>query len=92
MNVCYILRCADGSLYTGWTNDLEKRLAAHNAGRASKYTRSRLPVAPAYLEITPDRSAALKREAAIKKLSPIKKRELLESPLNLIDRYCYDLL
>ena len=90
--VVYMLRCRDDSLYTGWTNDFAQRLAAHASGKGGKYTRSRLPVAPAYLEIAVDRSAALKREAAIKKLSPIKKRELLESPLNLIDRYCYDLL
>ena len=65
----YLLRCRDGSLYTGITNDLPKRLKAHAAGKASRYTRSRLPVTLAYTEPQPSHSAALKREAAIKKLS-----------------------
>jgi predicted GIY-YIG superfamily endonuclease len=65
----YLLRCRDGSLYTGITNDLPKRLKAHAAGKASRYTRSRLPVALAYTETQPSKSKALKREAAIKKLS-----------------------
>lgn len=65
---CYLLECADGSLYTGITNDLDKRVAAHNEGTASKYTRSRLPVRLVYAEAHADRSAASRREAAIKKL------------------------
>ena len=65
----YLLRCRDGSLYTGITNDLPKRLKVHAAGRASRYTRSRLPVSLAYTEPQPSKSRALKREAAIKKLS-----------------------
>lgn len=65
---CYLLECADGTLYTGITNDLDKRLAAHNGGTASKYTRSRLPVRLVYAEAHPDRPAASRREAAIKKL------------------------
>ena len=64
----YMLRCRDGSLYTGITNDLPKRLAAHAAGKASRYTRSRLPVRVAYQEPQPTKSSALKREAAIKRL------------------------
>ncbi|MCE9629527.1 MAG: GIY-YIG nuclease family protein [Planctomycetia bacterium] len=64
----YLLRCRDGSLYCGITNDLVRRLAAHAAGKASRYTRSRLPVKLAYTEPQPTRSAALKREAAIKRL------------------------
>jgi len=64
----YVLRCADGSLYTGITNDLARRLAAHRAGTASRYTRSRRPVRLVYRERRRDRSAALKREAAIKRL------------------------
>jgi putative endonuclease len=64
----YLLRCRDGSLYTGITNDLPRRLTAHRAGTASAYTRSRLPVRLAYREALPDRSAALRREAAIKRL------------------------
>ena len=73
----YLLRCADGSLYTGITNDLPKRLAAHAAGRASKYTRSRLPVRLAAAEPQRSKSAALKREAAIKRLSRDQKHRLL---------------
>ena len=64
----YLLRCGDGSLYTGVTNDLSRRLAAHQAGRGAKYTRSRLPVELVYREAVPDRSAALRREAAIKRM------------------------
>ena len=64
----YILRCGDGTLYTGCTNDLDRRLRAHQAGRGAKYTRSRLPVELVYREAAPDRSAALRREAAIKRM------------------------
>ena len=64
----YILRCGDGTLYTGCTNDLPRRLQAHQSGRGAKYTRSRLPVELVYQEAVPDRSAALRREAAIKRL------------------------
>lgn len=64
----YVLRCQDDSLYTGITNDLPRRLAAHASGRASKYTRSRLPVRIAYQEPQATKSLALKREAAIKRL------------------------
>jgi len=64
----YLLRCSDGSLYTGITNDLPKRLKAHATGKASRYTRSRLPVTLVCSEPQKSKSAALKREAAIKKL------------------------
>ena len=74
----YILRCGDGSLYTGCTNDLSRRLAAHRKGKGAKYTRSRLPVALAYREETADKSAALRREAAIKRLSRREKLTLVE--------------
>jgi putative endonuclease len=74
---CYIVRCADDSLYTGITNDLEKRIDAHNAGIASKYTRVRLPVGLTYVEEYADRSDASKREAAIKRLSREAKLELI---------------
>jgi putative endonuclease len=73
----YLLRCSDGSLYTGITNDLPKRLKAHAAGRASKYTRSRLPVRLAYSEPLEYKSAALKREAAIKRLRRAEKDKLV---------------
>jgi putative endonuclease len=64
----YLLRCADGTLYCGWTIDVEQRLAAHNAGRASRYTRSRLPVELAFARELPDRTAARREEARIKSL------------------------
>ena len=71
----YILRCADGTLYTGMTNDVEKRLQAHNSGRGVKYTRSRLPVELAYKEACPGRREALSREAALKRLTRAEKLE-----------------
>jgi putative endonuclease len=74
--VVYMLRCRDGSLYTGWTNDLAKRLQAHEAGRASRYTRSRLPVELAIAISQPDASAARREEARIKRLSARQKQRL----------------
>lgn len=65
----YLLRCRDGSLYTGITNDLDRRLAMHQSGKASAYTRARRPLVLAYREALPDRGTALKREAAIRRLS-----------------------
>lgn len=65
----YILECSDGSLYTGCTGDISRRLAEHRSGKASKYTRSRLPVTVRYAEPALDRSEALRREAQIKKMS-----------------------
>ena len=76
----YLLRCRDGSLYTGITNDLPKRLRVHAAGKASRYTRSRLPVSLAYTEPQTSKSRALKREAAIKKLSRRQKDHLIAVP------------
>ena len=73
----YLLRCADGSLYTGITNDLTRRLAAHNSGRGAKYTRSRRPVELVWREEQPDRSAALRREAALKALPRSEKLALI---------------
>lgn len=78
----YILRCKDGSLYTGWTNNFEKRLQAHRSGKGAKYTRGRSPLVPVYLEYFPDKISATKREAAIKKLPRKKKQLLLESSSN----------
>lgn len=77
----YILRCQDGSLYTGWTTNLERRFQEHNQGRASKYTRARLPVAPVYSESHASKNEALKREAAIKTLSRAQKEVLIASSL-----------
>lgn len=75
----YLLRCGDGSLYTGITNNLEKRLKAHAAGKASRYTRGRLPVRVIYIEPHSSKSAALRREAVIKKLRrPAKERLLVD--------------
>ena len=73
-----MVECSDGSLYTGWTTDVEARIAAHNSGSGAKYTRSRLPVKLVYSEEVEDRSAALKREAAIKKMTRTKKELLIK--------------
>ncbi|MFN2298062.1 MAG: GIY-YIG nuclease family protein [Anaerolineales bacterium] len=73
---CYILQCADGSFYTGWTNDLPRRFREHAARRGGRYTRSRCPVDLVYFERQKDASAARKREAAIKKLPHAKKADL----------------
>ncbi|MEA4814516.1 MAG: GIY-YIG nuclease family protein [Oscillospiraceae bacterium] len=77
MYFVYILRCGDGTLYTGSTNDVEKRVAAHNAGRGAKYTKPRLPVAVVYREDAADKGAALRREAEIKRLKRAEKLALI---------------
>ncbi|MBU0621037.1 MAG: GIY-YIG nuclease family protein [Gammaproteobacteria bacterium] len=74
--ICYLLQCADNTLYCGITNDLGKRLAAHNAGEGAKYTRGRTPVILKYSEPCADKSAALKREMEIKALSRAEKLAL----------------
>ncbi len=66
---CYLVQCADNTLYCGVTNNLEKRLAVHNAGEGAKYTRGRTPVRLMYSEACPDKSAALKREREVKAMS-----------------------
>lgn len=76
----YILQCADGTLYTGASNDVTARVDEHNRGRGAKYTRSRLPVGLVYLEATGARSAALRRERQIKRLTRSAKFELIGSP------------
>ncbi|MBQ9832714.1 MAG: GIY-YIG nuclease family protein [Clostridia bacterium] len=73
----YILKCADGTLYTGYTDDLDKRLTVHNSGKGAKYTRSRLPVVLVYSESHESKSDALKRELAIKSMSRKEKLELI---------------
>lgn len=73
----YILRCADGTLYTGYTDDPERRARVHNAGKGAKYTRSRLPVELVYREALEDKSAALRREREIKKMSRAQKLALI---------------
>lgn len=75
----YMLKCGDGSLYTGCTNDPENRLKAHSTGKGAKYTRSRLPVELVYREALPDRSAALKREWALKHMTRQEKLALAQS-------------
>ena len=75
----YILRCGDGSLYTGITDDLVRRLEAHRSGKGAKYTRGRSPLELVYQEACPDHSAALKRECAVKKLSREKKFTLIDT-------------
>ena len=75
----YIVECADGTLYSGWTNDLQKRIAAHNAGGGAKYTRSRRPVKLRYYEMFEEKSEALRREYALKKLTRAEKIALIES-------------
>ena len=76
-NFTYILRCADGTYYTGWTNNLEKRLAAHNAGTASKYTRPRRPVELVYHECFETKAEAMGREWRIKQLTRTQKEALI---------------
>ena len=78
-NCIYILRCADGTLYTGWTNDMDKRLAAHRAGKGCKYTRTRLPVELVYSERFDTKQAAMRREWEIKQLTREEKLRLIET-------------
>lgn len=74
----YMLRCADGSLYTGWTNDLPRRVAAHQSGHGAKYTRGRGPLELVYAESAASKEEALKREYAIKQLKHADKEKLIE--------------
>lgn len=78
MNYAYILRCGDGSLYSGWTNDLQKRVEVHNAGKGAKYTRARLPVALAYYKTFESKEEAMSREYQFKQLSREEKLCLIE--------------
>lgn len=77
MNYTYILECSDGTYYTGWTNDLEKRVKMHNAGRGAKYTRVRRPVILAYYEAFQTKEEAMRREWEIKQLSRKGKEKLI---------------
>ena len=83
MNYVYILRCNDDSLYTGWTNNLEKRLKAHSSGKGAKYTKARLPVDIVYYEEFEDKIEAMRREYAIKKLTRKEKLLLIKKPLTM---------
>jgi len=77
MNYTYILRCRDGSFYTGWTNDLQRRLASHNEGKGSKYTRTRRPVELVYYEAFATKEDAMRREWQIKQMSRRQKEQLI---------------
>ena len=83
MHYAYIVKCSDGTYYTGYTNDLEKRLLAHNAGKGAKYTRNRLPVEMVYFEEYEEKSEAMKREYAIKQLTREQKEKLISSKVLL---------
>jgi putative endonuclease len=78
---CYILECSDGSYYTGWSTDPERRLIQHNRGTGARYTRSRRPVRLVYTEELPDKGTALKRERAIKALKRPKKQKLISDAI-----------
>ena len=77
MNYTYMLRCKDGSYYTGWTNDIKKRLQMHRSGQGAKYTRGRGPLTLVHLEVFDTQSEAMRREAYIKKLSRVEKEALV---------------
>lgn len=83
MNYVYILKCADNSLYTGWTNNLDKRIKMHSEGKGAKYTRARLPIELVYFEEYEDKIEAMKREYAIKQLKRQEKLMLIKKPLTL---------
>ncbi len=80
----YMVRCNDGTLYTGWTNDLKKRLAAHNSGRGAKYTAARRPVTLVYAEQHEDRNRAMQREYTIKHLTRQEKENLIGTEQNIL--------
>ena len=86
MNYTYILKCTDGSLYTGWTNDLEQRVAAHNTGKGAKYTKARRPVELVYFEEFETKEQAMKREYAIKQMARKDKLELVRRKEKADDR------
>ena len=77
LNYTYMLKCSDGTLYTGWTNDLDKRVEAHNSGKGAKYTKARRPVELAYYEEFETKEQAMKREYAIKQLGRKEKQKLI---------------
>lgn len=77
MNYVYIVKCSDGTLYTGWTNNLEKRIKAHNDGKGAKYTKGRGPIELVYFEEFEEKVKAMKREYEIKKLNKVSKGKLI---------------
>ena len=78
MNYTYIVKCRDGTYYTGWTNDIDKRMEAHNSGKGAKYTKTRRPVELVHLEEFPTKEEAMKREYAIKQMTRKAKEKLIE--------------
>lgn len=78
MNYTYLLRCADGTLYCGWTNHLEERVQSHNEGKGAKYTKCRRPVELVYYEVFETKQEAMRREAAIKRLTRSEKTDLIQ--------------
>ena len=80
---CYIVECSDGTYYTGWTTDPDRRVATHNKGRGAKYTKMRLPVKLVYVEEQPDRVSAMKRELAIKRMRREGKMKLVEGSIQV---------
>jgi putative endonuclease len=76
---CYIIECTDGTFYTGWTTDPERRLRQHSAGRGARYTRAHPPIRLAFVEPQPDRAAAMRREHVLKALSRARKRALVDA-------------
>lgn len=81
MNYVYIVQCSDNTLYTGWTNNLEKRIKAHNEGKGAKYTMGRSPIELRYFETFETKGEALKRECAIKRLSRKEKLNLIQNKI-----------
>ncbi len=79
MNFTYIVKCSDGTLYTGWTNDLDRRMKAHNDGKGAKYTKSRRPVVLAYFECFETKEEAMRREYEIKRLTRKEKMKLIRT-------------
>ena len=89
MNYTYIVKCRDGTLYTGWTNDIEKRVRAHNEGRGAKYTKSRRPAELVYMEKFQTKEEAMSREYHIKRMSREEKKRLIaEYEPSLSDNNC----
>ena len=82
MNYTYILQCKDGTFYTGWTNNLERRLKAHNDGKGAKYTKARRPVILVYYETFETKEEAMKREYAIKQMTRKEKERLVEEEIS----------
>ena len=85
-NFTYIVECSDHTLYTGWTNDLEKRITAHNEGKGAKYTKTRRPVRLVYFETFPTKEEAMSREYRIKRLSRREKQQLIAGIREASDR------